>query len=96
VVTTKKITGQGAGSNVTQVGGGGSSTMFDFGMVDATKDVLPGFRLGPDHLHTSNGTGAVRPDYGVAGLISGAMSDNGGNAALHLSAQHDVTVSGIG
>jgi Ca2+-binding RTX toxin-like protein len=86
----------GAGANFMQAGSGPGSTMFDLQMADAAKDIISGFRLGQDHLHVTNPTGVALAGPGVAALIGGATSDAAGNAVLHLSEHHDVTLSGIG
>jgi hypothetical protein len=86
----------GAGTNFMQAGSGPGTTTFDLHMADAAKDIISGFRLGQDHLHVTDPTGAALAGSGIAALIGGATSDAGGSAVFHLSGQHDVTLSGIG
>lgn len=86
----------GAGANFMQAGSDPGSTMFDLHMADAAKGIISGFRLGQDHLHVTEPTGAALAGSGVAALIGGATSDAGDKAVLHLSEHHDVTLSGIG
>jgi hypothetical protein len=86
----------GAGTNFMQAGSGPGSTTFDLHLADAAQDIISGFRQGRDHLHVTDPTGAALTGSGIAALIGGATSDAGGNAVLHLSEHHDVTLSGIG
>jgi Ca2+-binding RTX toxin-like protein len=83
----------GAGSNYMMAGTGAAT--FALNNADVAQDIIAGFKIGTDHLQISQSTGAVLNTTQDMSLIQGATQDSSGSAVLHLSATHDVTLSGI-
>jgi hypothetical protein len=83
----------GAGSNYMMAGTGAAT--FNLNTADVAQDIIAGFKIGTDLLHITQGTGAVLNTTQDMSLIQGATQDSSGSAVLHLSATHDVTLSGI-
>jgi hypothetical protein len=81
----------GAGSNFMQAGSG--SDIFVLSEADVAGDIIAGFKPGVDHLQIA---GAASGSSAAQGFLAGAVADASGNAMLHLSANHTVTLQGIG
>ena len=79
----------GGGSNYMR--GGHGADKFIVNLSDAAHDTIVGFKLGTDSLSIVTGG---KPLAALA-LIAGATLDAQGDAVLHLSASHDVTLVGI-
>jgi hypothetical protein len=74
---------------------GTDAATFNLHQADVMQDLLSGLRIGQDHLHVTDAAGVVLSAAATQALIAGATSDTQGNAVLHLSAAHDVTLSGV-
>ena len=81
----------GAGHNFMQAGTGVDTFMLSAS--DTASDLIAGFKLGVDHLQIA-GAGPASPF--VAQLLQSMTQDAAGDAVLHLSGGHDVTLQGIG
>lgn len=68
---------------------------FNLHEADVARDLLSGMRVGQDHLHVTGANGMTISDSAEQSLIAGATSDTHGNAVLHLSPSHNVTLSGV-
>jgi hypothetical protein len=75
---------------------GAGAVTFNLHQADVAQDLLSGLRLGQDRLHVTDAGGVVLSSAADSGLIAGATSDTHGNAVLHLTATHDVTLAGVG
>ncbi len=91
--TVELIEGGVMARATTRIGAG--AVTFGLHQADVMQDLLSGFRVGQDHLHVTDPTGVVLSGAADLGLLAGATSDTHGNAVLHLSATHDVTLSGV-
>jgi Ca2+-binding RTX toxin-like protein len=81
----------GAGNNFMQAGSG--ADIFDLSATDIATDIIADFKLGVDHLVIAgNGPSSAF----VGNLLQTMTQDGSGNAVLHLSASHTVTLQGIG
>ena len=87
----------GAGNNFMQSGCpsayAAGATTFDLTPADIANDIVAGFRIGTDHLQVA---GEAPGSAALNTVIAGATADASGNAVLHLSAAHAVTLQGIG
>jgi hypothetical protein len=92
--TVESIEGGVVGRATARIGAG--AVTFNLHQADVAQDLLSGLRLGQDRLHVTDATGVVLSSTADSGLIAGATSDTHGNAVLHLSATHDVTLAGVG
>ncbi len=77
-----------AGTNYLQAGTGPDT--FILNPNDAATDTIQGFRIGIDQLAIVGGDPGV-----IQTLVSTATADAAGNAVLHLSPTHDVTLTGV-
>ena len=68
------------------------ATTFELKPSDVATDMIAGFRIGTDHLQV---VGDAPGSAALSALIAGATADASGNAVLHLSATHTVTLQGI-
>jgi len=84
----------GAGRNYMQAGTGADT--FVLAASDTASDVIVGFKPGIDTLSVTDLTGMQVTSAEIAGLIAGATTDASGDAVLHLSASHSVTLQGVG
>lgn len=91
--TVQSIEGGVVGRATARVGITGVT--FDLRQSDVVQDLLSGLRIGQDHLHVTDAAGVVLSSAANQALVAGATSDGHGNAVLHLSANHDVTLSGV-
>lgn len=80
----------GSGNDYMQAGSG--AAVFDLSPTDVGHDIIAGFKPGTDNLHIA---GEAPGSAALASLLAGATQDAGGNAVLHLSASHSVTLQGI-
>jgi hypothetical protein len=83
----------GAGSNYLDAGAGAAN--FVFTTTDNATDVIADFQIGTDRLDVLNPTGSVLTGSAIAALIAGATTDSNGDAVLHLTATHSLTLMGI-
>ena len=83
----------GAGTNYLQSGTG--ATSFALTDSDVAHDTIAGFRTGVDTLNLFATPGVAMPNAQVAGLIANVTRDSAGDAVLHLSPTHDVTLLGV-
>jgi Ca2+-binding RTX toxin-like protein len=83
----------GAGRNYMQAGSGADTFLLD--ARQAASDTIAGFTPDIDKLSVLNAAGNAASASEVAGYISGATADASGNAVLHLSSGHAVTLQGI-
>jgi Ca2+-binding RTX toxin-like protein len=81
----------GAGNNFMQAGTG--ADMFDLSTSDVAVDIIADFKLGTDHLVVA---GDGPSSAFVGSLLKTVVQDSSGNAVLHLSSSHSVTLLGIG
>ncbi len=93
IYTVESLEGGVVGRATTRIGS--DATTFNLHQADVAQDLLSGLRIGQDHLHVTDAAGVVLSSAAASGLIAGATSDSQGNAVLHLSATHDVTLSGV-
>jgi Ca2+-binding RTX toxin-like protein len=81
----------GAGNNFMQAGS--EPDIFELSPTDIATDIIADFKLGVDHLVIAgNGPASAF----VGNLLQTMTQDSSGNAVLHLSASHSVTLQGIG
>ena len=80
----------GAGTNFMQAGSGADLLVLN--PTDVASDLIAGFKLGVDHLEVY---GAPPGSGASQAYLAGATSDASGDAVLHLSAGHNVTLQGI-
>ena len=80
----------GSGNNFMEAGSG--AAIFDLSPTDIGHDIIAGFNPLIDRLQITG----VTPGSGALTTLLGAVTqDAAGNAVLHLSATHDVTIQGI-
>ncbi|MBN9563184.1 MAG: right-handed parallel beta-helix repeat-containing protein [Alphaproteobacteria bacterium] len=91
--TVESIEGGVVDRAMTRISSGAAT--FNLRQDDVMQDLLSGVRIGQDHLHITNAAGVVLSAAATQALIAGATSDAQGNAVLHLSPTHDVTLSGV-
>ena len=84
----------GAGSNYLEAGTG--ATTFLLNVLDTARDIIGDFKVGIDHLHVIGAGGTADTSAQILALLAGATQDGAGDAVLHLSANHEVTLQGIG
>lgn len=84
----------GAGKNFMQTDGGADTIVLS--AKDLAQDLIDSFRIGTDHLHVLDGSGAALSSAALQQLIAGATSNSSGAAVLHIAPGHDTTLSGIG
>jgi hypothetical protein len=84
----------GAGSNYLEAGTG--ATTFLLNVLDTARDIIGDFKVGIDHLHVIAAGGTADTSAQILALLGGATQDGAGDAVLHLSADHEVTLQGIG
>jgi len=92
--TVESIEGGVVGRATARIGAG--AVAFNLHQADVAQDLLSGFRVGQDRLHVTDAKGVVLSGVADAGLIAAATSDTQGNAVLHLTATHEVTLAGVG
>ena len=80
----------GAGNNFMQAGSGADT--FDLSVSDIANDIIAGFKLGTDHLVIA---GESASSAFVSNLLQTMTEDAAGDAVLHLSPSHSVTLQGI-
>ena len=80
----------GSGNDYMATGSGAAT--FVLATTDIGADIIAGFRIGTDHLEV---IGEAPSSAAIVSLIAGATQDAGGDAILHLSAAHSVTLQGI-
>jgi hypothetical protein len=79
------------GSGTNYIKGGMGTDTFLMHSDDAAHDTIVGFKNGIDVISiATGGSGST-----AASLIASVTADNNGNAVLHLSGQHDVTLVGL-
>jgi hypothetical protein len=61
----------------------------------AATDTVADFRPGTDHLAIVDASGQPLATADIQALIAGATADAAGNAVLHLSPTHSITLAGI-
>ena len=83
----------GAGRNTMQAGSGADTFLLD--ARDTAADTIAGFVPGQDKLSVLDAVGKAASASEIASYISGATTDASGNAVLHLSSGHAVTLQGI-
>ena len=83
----------GAGHNYMQAGSGADTFLLDARQV--ASDTIAGFVPGTDKLSVLDASGHTASASEIAGYIKGATADALGNAVLHLSSGHTVTLQGI-
>ena len=81
----------GAGTNYLK--GNGGADVFVFKTTDVATDRVADFTPGLDHIEVHNAGGTA---ITTASLTAGATADAQGNAVLHLSDQHAVTLEHVG
>jgi hypothetical protein len=81
----------GAGSNFMQAGSG--PDIFQLSASDAAIDIIAEFKVGKDHLAIA---GAGPASALVTTILQTMTTDSAGDAVLHLSGSHTVTLQGIG
>ena len=83
----------GAGRNYMEAGNG--ATTFLINLLDAAQDIIADFKVGIDHLHIVGATGTPDTATQLLALLTGITKDSAGDAVLHLSANHEVTLQGV-
>ena len=84
----------GAGSNYMEAGIGADTFLLN--VLDTAQDIIADFKVGIDHLHVIGAAGTPDTAAQILALIKGATQDAAGDAVLHLSGNHEVTLHGIG
>ncbi len=83
----------GGGRNTMQAGSGADTFLLD--ARQTATDTITGFVPGTDKLSVIDASGKAANASEITGYISGATTDASGNAVLHLSSGHTVTLQGI-
>ena len=80
-----------AGSGTSVLLGNTGPDTFVFNTSNTAHDQVVGFKPGIDSIEVAAGSSGLTANS----LIASATADANGNAVLHLSSQHDVTLAGI-